>query len=397
MTFSDVIGQTAVKNQLVNMVQQQRLSHAQLFLAGEGTGGLPMALAFAQYIVCEKVNGISSVEAAGLFAPEVTEPASEIKLTDSCGTCPACVKAAAFSHPDIHFSFPIVPKKPGDKNICSDYMEEWRKFLHARPYGNSYDWLQFIEAENKQGNINVHECNSIIKKLSLKSFEAGYKILVMWMPELLGNEGNRLLKLIEEPPEDTLFVFVAENQERILQTILSRTQLVKFPPLATQDIEQALILQKQVQPTLAHHVAAMSQGNYHEALHMLENTDEDHELLLKNWLNAIITVHFGQQIKCIDAFQKLGREKQKQFFRFFIHVIQQANRLHYVQADINEHNAFAAKLVKLAGYGQLQAITSELDKATYYIERNANAKMLMHALTIKIYHILKHNVVTEVA
>jgi DNA polymerase-3 subunit delta' len=149
-----------------------------LFLGQEGSGALPMALAFAQYVVCENKSG------TGI----------------ACGVCPSCLKASQLVHPDIHYSYPVIPKKAGDKPVSSDYSTEWREFVAQYPYGNAYDWLQFIGAENKQGNITAQECNDIIHKLSLKSFESGYKILIMWMPEYLGNEGNKLLKLIEEPP-----------------------------------------------------------------------------------------------------------------------------------------------------------------------------------------------------
>src|ERR1700685_893987 len=219
MSFAQVIGQGRVRDNLVEMIRLNRLSHALLFLGHEGSGALPLALAFAQYVVCERAKG---------------------NTPDSCGECAACMKAKRLIHPDIHFSYPVIPKKAGDKPVSSDYGAEWREFMEQYPYGNAYDWLQFIGAENKQGNITAQECNDIIHKLSLKSFESGYKILVMWMPEYLGNEGNNLLKLIEEPPADTLFLLVAENESMILQTILSRTQLVKIPLPDTEDIATAL-------------------------------------------------------------------------------------------------------------------------------------------------------------
>ena len=160
---------------------------------------------------------------------------------DACGVCASCVKAQQLIHPDIHFSYPVIPKKTGDKPLSVDFISEWREFIAQYPYGNIYDWLQFIGAENKQGNITAYECNDIIRKLSLKSFESGYKILIMWMPEYLGNEGNKLLKLIEEPPPNTLFILVAENESMILPTIISRTQLIKIPSLEKKDIETALM------------------------------------------------------------------------------------------------------------------------------------------------------------
>ncbi len=237
MLFSDIIGQKQVKEDMTELLQHNRLSHALLLLGKEGAGALPLALAFAQFVVCEKVNAVAS-SGASLFGEE---PVVAAPATDSCGVCPACVKARQLVHPDIHFSYPVVTKKAGTPPISSDYISEWREFVKGYPYGNAYDWLQFIGAENKQGNITASECADIIRQLNLKSFESVYKILVMWLPEYLGNEGNKLLKLIEEPPPNTLFLLVAENESLILPTILSRCQLIKVPVLSTSDIETALV------------------------------------------------------------------------------------------------------------------------------------------------------------
>jgi len=372
MSFSQVVGQTRAKQNLVELVQFNRLSHALLFLGHEGSGALPMALAFAQYIVCEKTSP--------------SYPA------DACGICPSCIKASKLIHPDIHFSYPVIPKKAGDKPVSTDYGSEWREFIAQYPYGNSYDWLQFIGAENKQGNITSQECNDIIHKLSLKSFESGYKILLMWMPEYLGNEGNKLLKLIEEPPANTLFLLVAENESLILPTILSRTQLVKIPLPETADIEKALIERAKLEPEQARQIAVLCEGNYREALQLIRHADDDWQGVLREWLNAILKTGPVAQVKWIDEISKSGRERQKQFLRYFNHLLEQAIRLRYMesaQSRIPEkEKEFAGRLNKIADMAQQRAIIEELDKAAYYIERNANAKMLFHALTIKLYHII---------
>ena len=226
MQFKEVIGQQEVKLHLREMVSDNRLSHALLFLAREGAGGLPLAISFAQYIMCEKVQQAFLPPPPSLFGEEIL--AVEFP-SDSCGECPSCVKASQLVHPDIHFSYPVFTKKSGSKALSTDFIVEWREFVRQYVYGNVFDWLQSVEAENKQGNISADECNEISRKLSIKSFESGYKILILWMPEYLGKEGNKLLKIIEEPPANTLFLFVAENEEQILQTILSRTQLIRIP------------------------------------------------------------------------------------------------------------------------------------------------------------------------
>ena len=192
------------------------------------------------------------------------------QLTEACGTCSACIKATKLIHPDIHYCYPVIPRKTGDKPISTDYITEWRDFINKTPYGNAFDWLQHINAENKQGNITSDECNDIIRKMSLKSFESAYKILIIWMPEMLGKNGNKLLKLIEEPPPDTLFILVAENDALILPTILSRTQLIKIPILSPADIATALSDNEGTPSHKAAQIAATSEGNYHEALQQLQ-------------------------------------------------------------------------------------------------------------------------------
>lgn len=390
MEFKDVIGQTEVKQHLREMVDQNRLSHALIFLGKEGSGALPLALAFSTYLI-EQSEKNAKPTTTSLFGE-----AMPIEGSSEGGS-----QVKKYIHPDVHYSYPVIPKKSGDKPVSTDYIQEWREFIQSYPYGNIYDWLQFIGAENKQGNITAHECNDIIRKLNLKSFESEYKILVLWMPEYLGNEGNKLLKLIEEPPPNTLFILVAENDSLILPTILSRCQLVKIPPLDFSDISTALIQRANINPAQASQVAGISDGNYREALQSLQHADEDWQDLLREWLNATLKTGPTAQVKWIEDISKMGREKQKQFLRYFNHLLEQSIRLRAMgdlsmpgtganQAIMPEKEKdFALRLNKMADISQQEAIIQELDKAAYYIERNANAKMLFHALTIKLYHIIR--------
>ncbi len=377
MLFSQVIGQQEIKAKLRNLVEHNRLSHALLLNAPEGAGGLPLALAFTQYIVCEKVSGI---EAGNTLPPE------------SCNECPACQKAARLIHPDIHYVFPVVSRKPGDKPVSADYISEWREFISMYPYGTIFDWLQQINAENKQGNISAHECNEINRKLSLKSFESGYKILVMWMPEYLGNEGNKLLKLIEEPPPDTIFILVTENEAQILPTILSRVQIIRLPRPQPSEIQEALVSRAGVQPEQARQLAAVSEQNYREALRQLQHGQDDWQSLLREWLNAVLRSGPVAQVKWVEEIAKTGREKQKQFLQYFSHLLEQAVRLRMSDAALadlpDSERDFALRLNKIADLSAQRAIIEEVNKSIYYIERNAHAKMLFHALTIRLYHIL---------
>jgi DNA polymerase III subunit delta' len=377
MLFGDVIGQSEIKTKLRHLVEHNRLSHALLLNAPEGAGGLPLALAFTQFIVCEKVSA---------------EGTKNNFPVESCNVCPSCIKAAQLIHPDIHYSYPVVSRKPGDKPVSTDYITEWREFVTQFPYGTIFDWLQFIGADNKQGNISAHECNEINRKLSLKSFESGYKILIMWMPEYLGNEGNKLLKLIEEPPPDTLFLLVTENEAQILPTILSRLQMIKLPRPSVPEIRDALIARAGAGAEQARQLAAVSEQNYREALRQLQHGQDDWLGLLREWLNAILRTGPVAQVKWVEEISKSGREKQKQFLQYFSHLLEQAIRLRMTDgalADLPDtERDFATRLNKTADLAAQQAIVKELNQSIYYIERNAHGKMLFHALTIRIYHIL---------
>lgn len=398
MQFRQVIGHFSLAEKLRELYQQNRLAHALLFLGGEGVGALPLALAFAQYLLCEKhrAGSSSSTQQVSLFeAAAPPSPKAETPEKDACGQCPSCIKVAQLIHPDLHFSYPVIPKKSGEKPISTDYIAEWRDFLSTQPFGNAYDWLQHIGAENKQGNITAAECNDIIRKISMKSYEGSYKILILWMPEYLEKEGNKLLKLIEEPPPDTLLLLVAENESLILPTILSRCQLVKVPSLENKEIQDMLMQREGLSAEQAAPVAAVAQGNYREALQVLRHADEDWQTLLRDWLNAMLKTGPSAQVKWVDDMAKLGREKQKQFLRYFTHLLEVALRLRAFSASpqndlqlLPHELDFAERLNKIADVEQQEALVEELERAIYYIERNANAKMLFMALTLKGYHII---------
>lgn len=414
MLFKDVIGQNDTKKHLVELVQHNRLSHALLFAGKEGSGALPLALALAGFISLPPApsgeEGGGSAQESLLFRNdhEVKKKNISSLRQDEAGwepdawmqQHPSYSKVKDMVHPDIHFSYPVITKKAGTPPISTDYIHEWREFISRYPYGNIFDWLQFIGADNKQGNITAQECNDIIRKLNLKSFESEYKVLIVWMPEYLGNEGNKLLKLIEEPPANTLFILVTENESQILPTILSRTQLVRIPALVTTDVESALLERAKVPADQARKIASVAGGNYREALQLLQHAGEDWESLLRDWLNAILKTGPIAQVKWVEEVSKLGREREKQFLRYCNHLLEQSLKLRiadesntlnhprFVMPD-NERD-FAKRLNQIADISQQQAIVEELDRAAYYIERNANAKMLFHALTIKLYHILAH-------
>jgi DNA polymerase-3 subunit delta' len=396
MRFAEVIGQEDIKEKLRSLATNDRLGHAILLLARQGTGGLPLAIAFSQYLLCDAVNRRTPTlfEAPSLFGDAMPKETAPLP-SDSCGQCPSCRKVAGLAHPDLHFSFPVISRKPGSPSLSSDYAVEWRDFIGKFPYGNDFDWLQFIGAENRQGKIFAAECVDIHRRLSLKSYEGGLKILIIWMPEYLEKEGNRLLKLIEEPPAGTLLLLVAEEQGEILPTILSRIQLIRLPPIDQADIASALVARCDAEPSRAGTVAAMSEGSYREALSLLQHHEDDWLAVARDWLNAILRHGPVAQVRWVDEIGKQGREKQKQFLRYMCHLIEAAIRLRTLGAEAagcQEAEAeFASKLNRVAVLGQLEAMADEMEKAAYQVERNANGKILFLALSLRLHHIIRDN------
>lgn len=385
MNWSDVIiGQAHLQQQLQHLLQHNRLSHALLFVGKEGSGALPLALWFAATIV--------SKQKPGPLVEDLFGGKSSLPSVNEEEALAAKHRAEQLIHPDLHLSFPVITKTPGNKPISADYIKEFREFVLEQPYSNAYDWLQVINAENKQGNITAEECNDIVKKLSLKTFEAEYKVLVMWMPEYLGKEGNKLLKLIEEPPPNTVFLLVAENENNVLGTIVSRCQHINVPLPQKKDIYNALINTYNANETIANQVANLCEGNVREAFQLLQHSQENWLPMLSEWLRVLIRRLYTDELKFIEDVSKLGREKQKQFLRFVNHIIEQSIKAAILpkehMAITDEEYDFTQRLLKVGGVAQLQALIKEIDNAIFYIERNANGKLLFQALGIKFFHIL---------
>lgn len=367
MFFSEVIGQQIIKDQLIRSVNQNRVSHALLFLGPEGSGNLAMALALSQYLNCENR----------------TE-------NDSCGKCPSCTKAQKFIHPDIHFTFPIIKesKEKGGKETCADWYPEWKKFLTENFYGGYNEWIETLDAENKQGNITAHECQEIIRKLSLTSFESTYKIMILWLPEFLEKEGNRLLKIIEEPPDNTIFILVANDQERIINTILSRLQIVKFPRLREPDLAYGISTHLQIDPIQARKIAAQSDGNFNEAKKIAAMHEDENTAVLREWMDACFRQNIKELFKWNEQFVKLGREYQKSFFQYCLHFYRQILLTELGLKQLTSLNDAESKMAeglgKVLGRERITAIIELLDKSIYFVERNANAKILINYISISM-------------
>lgn len=366
MRFSDIIGQSAIKDRLRRMASGGRMPHALLLLGPEGSGKLAMAMAFAQYVLC-----------------------SEQSASDSCGRCPSCIKSSKLIHPDLHFSYPTV----GSKMTSEPFLPQWRSAIAENPYLNANEWLQRIGAENKQGNITKEECVGIIRKLSLKTFESTHKVLILWLPEYLAKEGNRLLKLIEEPPEHTLFILVAERQELILNTILSRCQIVNIRAMSDEDVQQKLI-QEGVSAEQASGIAYLSNGNYNEALKLAQHNENDHAQLFLQWMRNGYQGKPVKMVKWSEDFAGQGRENQKHFLQYALHFLREITLLIAAGPEVkvrlqNQELESARKMAGVMDLDQAEQLMKLFSDCIFAVERNANPKVLFLDASIQMNHILK--------
>lgn len=401
--MQEIIGQQRTKEFLATLAASERVPHALLFLSPTGGGGLALATVFAQLLQCEKNRSGSEPESGSLFDADPSPTPDFTALTINhqpphfipCGECASCRKAANFAHPDIHFSYPSV----GANAVSTDFMKAWRMFLSETPYADVNTWLQRLGADNKQGNINKEECNAILKKLSLKAFEGRYKILVMWLPEYLGKEGNRLLKLIEEPPDQTIFLLIAENQDLILNTILSRCQLVKLDPLSDEEVAQGLLQQRGVEIERARQIAFLSGGDYGAALAASDAPSTDDAQLLLDWLRKCWRGHAVEMVRWTEDFAKLGRENQKQFLHYGLHFLREMLVLIVSPPIVREgpggvrlrpeELTTAQNMAKVLDFEKIAQIAGLLNDNIFYIERNANPKILFLDTSIQMHQIMK--------
>ncbi len=421
MLFDDIIGQNRTKSFLLQLARSERVPHALLFLGPTGAGNLALALAFAQVLQCEAPPGPPGEGEGDQSLASLRGDAGLTSISPppggACGTCNACRKAAQFTHPDIHFSFPTV----GTNAVSTDFLKEWRAALSENPCLDANTWLQRLGAENKQGNITKDECNAIIKKLSLKAFEGRYKILVMWLPEYLGKEGNRLLKLIEEPPENTIFLLAAENQDLILNTILSRCQLVKTGRLSDEEVAAGLVRQRHLDPARARQIAFLADGDFNAALQLADNPENDDARLLLDWLRKCWRGNGVELVRWTEDFAKLGRENQKQFLHYGLHFLREMMMMTVAppvppggeEGDASpaslrsetkgwspspppggarlrpEELVAAQNMAKVLNFDKIVQVVEILNDNIYYVERNANPKILFLDTSIQLNRILK--------
>ncbi len=367
MRFSEIIGQEKLKSKLIVGVKNGRIPHAQLFLGKSGFGGLPLALAYAQYISC--INPTDS---------------------DSCGECSSCRKMQSITHPDMHFSFPF----PSDKaKKSSDLMVEWRAVLTEKPYVNLPDWMSVLGAEKKQANFPIAECREIIRSLSLKPFESEYKFLVLWLPEYLGNEGNVLLKIIEEPPHNTIFLLVAENEEKILGTILSRTQSVKVPPLLVSELTEFLIKSNELTEDEATRVAHISHGDFNESQKFANGFESPFFETWRGWMALCYGRKMGELVNWADNTAQMGKESLKGFLQYGLELLRGVLVSSY-SSELNTWDGSEGKFITNMNsmnlpFENLELMCNEIERSIGLIERNAQPKIVLLDLSFLITRKLK--------
>lgn len=375
MNFSQIPGQREIREKLIRSVKEQRVSHAQLFAGPEGSGGMALALAYARYISCENRNDY-----------------------DSCGVCKSCVKYDKMIHPDLHFVFPIIKTKKYPDPVCDNFLKDWRDYAVNANYFRLNNWLTHIDVENAQGLIFSSEASEIIRKINLKTYESEFKIMIIWLPEKMHQvTANKLLKMIEEPPEKTIFLLVSEDTEKIIPTIRSRCQLIKIPAFTTRDIEKYLISTFGLTQAKAADLARVSNGSMARATELCEN-QETNKLNLERFQN-LMRYAWKRDITGLMSWSEeiaaTGREPQKNFLLFSLRLIrenlmltlgQQKNNLVYLTGD---EQSFSEKFHPFIKQENVYQLSGELNLAHSHIEANGNAKIIFLDLALKTARLIR--------
>ena len=371
MLFKDIIGQEEAKERLIREVKEGRIAHARLFCGNEGVGKLPLAIAYAQYLSCD----------------HPTE-------NDSCGVCPNCTKYNKLIHPDLHFVFPIIKKKNKD-TTSDDYLQEWREILNSSPYFNLNMWLKEMGAENQQAQIFVKESDEIIRKLNLKSSQGGYKVMIIWLPEKMNVEcSNKLLKLLEEPPTQTIFILISEEPDMLLPTIQSRVQRFNIHAINKEKIAETLCLNYGLQAKDAEDIAHRSQGNFLKALETI-HLNEDNVFYFEEFV-SLMRLAYQRKIREIkqwsDNIASIGRERQKNFLTYIQRMLRESFIYNFHNPDISylsdEEQKFSNRFSPFINESNVINIMEELNTAEQHIGQNVNAKMVFFDLALKMIVLL---------
>lgn len=376
MRFADIIGHKEIIQQLAASVNSGRISHAQLFLGTEGSGNLAVARAYIQYILCQ-----------------------DKKDLDSCGECSSCRKVSNLAHPDVHFAFPIIKEKSGSDSYSDDFMNEFRAHILENPYTSPTEWYETLKDGNKNTYIYSSQCDEIIRKLALKSYESPMKFMVIWLPEKLYHGiGNKLLKIIEEPPSKTVFLLVSHDDDALLQTIKSRTQLVKLKKIRDIDMLEALVEKWNLPLEKARNIVNIADGNFNSAIRQAElegGLHDDHFKRFTLWMRNCFRPDYHLLIKDSEDFHGLVREQQKAFLEYCLFVVRESIAYNLEPSLLRVTEKEKSFLQKFAPYVHdhtSQRFTDKLEESIYHVDRNANAKILFMDLSLQMHHLLKHKI-----
>ncbi|GAB5400745.1 MAG: DNA polymerase III subunit delta' [Aureisphaera sp.] len=378
MDFSEIIGHGHIKNHLRTTVSQERVAHAQLFHGPAGSGLLPLAIAYAKELLCSEY-------------PETSE------AYERCAR-----NVANYSHPDLHFVYPVNTNDSVKKNAVSSlFSQEWRTFLNDAPYGSLFDWFQHLGIENKQGNISVLEAEDISKKLALKSYEGGFKIMIIWMADRMNTEcSNKILKLVEEPPKKTVLLLLTEEPELVINTIRSRCQLLQIPLLPESEIVKALVSRMNVPEPEALRISRQAHGDYNKALHILSKDNEDiiFEEWFVNWVRSAFKAKGNKSaiqdlLNWSDLMAGKGRETQKNFLHFCLELFRQSLLKNYgldsmVYLETQDPKFSLDKFAPFVHQNNIFEIIKGLEDAIYHVERNGNAKIIFTDLSIQLTRLI---------
>jgi DNA polymerase-3 subunit delta' len=370
--FSNIQGLDRVKNSLIEAVRKDHVAHAQLFLGAEGSANLALAIAFATYLNCE-------------------DPGP----SDSCGVCASCLKNQKYIHPDVHYIFPVcsTEKIKGKEVVSNNFLKEWRVFLEEGLFGDITDWSMVFGGENKNLNISKEESRQIIQKLSLKAFEGKYKILIIWMPEYMHpSAANGLLKVLEEPSERTVFLWVSQDAEKLLGTILSRTQKVMVRKFNDLEIQQQLKAAGVAEEKAAH-IARLSGGNLKLAQRLASEGDEDHGVSFKEWMRLCYGGDYKQLVNWSEDFHKMNKISQKGFLRFGLSLLRDTLLVHYGDSSLirldEAEKEFVRKFSNVVTPEIIEPLNLLFTEALFHLERNGSAKMIFLDLSLKATQQLK--------
>lgn len=371
MFFKDIIGQTEAKQRLIKEIQEGKIPHARLFCGAQGTGKLPLAIAYARYLSCEHPGE-----------------------TDACGTCPNCIKYNKLAHPDLHFAFPVIKLKNKD-TVSNDFLTEWRDLLNSTPYFNLNIWLDQMGADNQQAQIFVKESEEIIRKLSLKSSQGGYKIMVVWLPEKMNTEcSNKLLKLLEEPPLKTIFLLVSEDPDSLLTTIQSRTQRFNIPSIKDNDIALALNQIYGIEEKTAIHIAHRSEGSWIKALETIHLNEENKHFfeLFVSLMRLAYQRKIREMKQWSETLAAMGRERQKHFLEYAQRMIRENFISNFSNASIvylnEEEQNFSNRFAPFINERNVIGMMEELSEAERHIGQNVNARMVFFDFALKMIVLL---------